>query len=473
MLGDYAKKNGFANIQIFDVRFIAVTDNVDSADGDYGLMVPIRNIFNEQYARDISIKRRSANRAKSSLGYPIGLCPYGYMPDPADNRRWVIDDEAAEIVREIYQLRLRGESVYQIADILKRKKIVTPSIYLTKKGIRKCRMTNQRGDYLWDKNVVRGILFNQCYTGDVINFKTYTKSFKLKQRLDNPKENWDIHENVHEAIIDRATWEKVQATFQTKQRQPKHVRKNMFAGFLKCANCGANLNYKYTHANPDNHYFSCRNKRDSNGLCGQTHHIRVDRLTEVVTKHISRVTRFANQFEDDFVKLVVDEHYKQIILLQDKNKKALANLRGRERELDIIFENLYEDKVGGKISEERFMRMSAKYEDEQSELSQKIKHLHAIVEEEKNHEMNADGFIKLIRKYTRINKLTPEILREFIDKIVVHHRETINKQTYQKIEIYYKMVGNIDVPDIIEQKQYLPAFGRTSEDNKKEDCIAI
>ncbi|MDD2362385.1 MAG: recombinase family protein [Eubacteriales bacterium] len=194
--------------------------------------------------------------------------------------------------------------------------------------------------------MVRKILQNQLYVGDVINFRTYSKSYKLKDRLANSPENWEIHRDVHEAIISREDWENVQKTFgDTKYRKPKYVEKNMFSGFLKCSDCGANLNYKYTHDNPDNHYFSCRNKRANNGLCSQTHHIRVDAITEIVTRELSNMVRFASAFEDEFVKIVVDEQYKQIQLLQKKNKDALQTAVARNNEVDILYEKLYEDSI--------------------------------------------------------------------------------------------------------------------------------
>lgn len=173
---------------------------------------------------------------------------------------------------------------------------------------------------------------NRAYLGDVIKFRTYSKSYKLKAWLNNAPENWEIHEGVHEPIIERQIFDDVQRTFgDTKYRKPKHIEKNMFAGYLYCSDCGAHLNYKYTHDNPDNHYFSCRNKRANNGLCAKTHHIRVDIITDIVTRHLSKILCFAALFEDEFVKIVVDEHYKRIQLQQQKNQIALHEALERER----------------------------------------------------------------------------------------------------------------------------------------------
>ena len=448
-----------------NVRLIAVNDGVDSEKGEDDF-TPFRNIMNEWYAKDMSRKMRSTLRTKSKQGYAIGQPPLGYKYGAVDPKRWVIDPEGAEVIRKIYSLRQDGTSINDIAKILKREKILIPSIYAQRKGFKNPTKKAVRGEYLWDAGIVRKILLNQSYVGDVVNFKTYSKSFKLKDRLENPKENWEIHENVHEPIIERSVWEEIQKSFgNTKYRKPKHVEKNMFAGLLKCSDCGANLNYKYTHDNLDNHYFSCRNKRQNNGLCSKTHHIRVDNLTDIVTRHLSSIIRFAALYEDEFVKIVVNEHYKHIQVQQKRNQEALQTALTREKEVDILYEKLFEEKVLGNLTEERFKKLSYKYEDEQSELKQKIKHLNTVVAEEKLHEMNADGFVELVRKYTDMQELTYEILHNFIDKIVVHHREKLFGEMVQKVETYYKMIGYMELPKMSESEKesFMKSFGRTEK----------
>ena len=445
-----------------DIRFIAVNDGVDSDKGEDDFC-PFRNIMNEWYAKDMSRKMRSTLRTKSNQGYAIGRPPMGYMHDATNPKLWVIDPEGADIVRHIFDLRQAGTSTNDIARILKREKVLLPSVYAQHKGFKKPTKQASRGDCMWNTSMVRSILMNQIYVGDVVNFKTYSKSFKLKDRFDNPPEKWEVHENVHEPIIARAVWEDIQKSFgKTKYRKPKYVPKNMFAGLLRCSDCGANLNYKYTHDNPDNHYFSCRNKRENNGLCGKTHHIRVDSLTKIVTDHLSNMMRFASAFEDEFVKLVVDEHYKQILIQQRKNQQALEMASAREREVDVLYEKLFEEKVLGNLSEERFKKLSYKYEDEQTELRQKLKHLKAIVADEKKHEMNAEGFLHLVRTYTDMQELTYEILHAFVDKIVVHHREKVYGEQVQRVEIYYKMVGYVELPLLTkdEKESLMVSFGR-------------
>lgn len=285
-------------LPMHNVRLIAVNDGVDSEKGEDDF-TPFRNIMNEWYAKDMSRKIRSTLKIKNSQGYAIGRPPYGYMYDEIDKKRWVVDKEAADIVRYIFNLRKYGESMNKIAKILKNEKVYIPSVYAAKKGFKKPISKPPLDKYLWNHGMIQNILSNQSYVGDVVNFKTYSKSFKLKKRLANDRENWQIHKNVHEPIISREMFEMIQNTFgNTKYQKPKHTTKNMFAGFLKCSDCGANLNYKYTHDNPNNHYFSCKNNRAQNGLCKKTHHIRVDVLTNIVRNDIDNIVKFATEFED-------------------------------------------------------------------------------------------------------------------------------------------------------------------------------
>jgi len=452
-----------------NVRLIAVNDGVDSALGDDDF-TPFRNIMNEWYLKDLSRKLRSAQRAKSAQGYAIGQPPLGYMRDPENPKRWVIDEEGAVVVRMIYAMRLQGTSVTDIAAKLKHRRVLTPSAYAAHKGYNK-RKISVNGAYFWDHPIVRSILSNRAYLGDVVNFRTYSRSYKLKQRLENPEENWDVHRGVHDPIISRPSWEAVQRTFgDTKYRKPKYVEKNMLSGYLFCADCGARLNYKYTHDNPENEYFSCRNKRARNGLCATTHHIRVDTVTELVTNHLRRTLHFADVFEDEFVKIVVDEHYKKILLTQRKNQHDLAEAKARDKEIDRLYEKIYEDQALGRLPEERFMKLAARYDEEQGLLRQRIRHLKKVVQEEKEHEMNTDGFLALARHYSAdFAELTPEMLREFIDKIVVHHRQKEQGVMQQRVEIYYKLIGHFKVPpfDKKQTERLQVSFGRI------RDVVAI
>ena len=439
-------------LPVHNVRLIAVNDGVDSDKGEDDF-APFRNIMNEWYAKDMSRKMRSTLKLKSNQGYAIGHPPFGYTYDENDHKKWAIDPESSEIVKKIYDMRTKGQSLNKIALELRYNKVLIPSMYAAKKGYRVAAIKSPRSEYLWTHGIIRKILTNQSYIGDIVNFKTYSKSFKLKQRLENPQEKWTVIKGAHPAIIDLETWDKIQKSFgNVKFRKPKNIEKNMFAGYLKCSDCGANLNYKFTHQNPDNSYFSCRNKRENNGICQKTHHIRVDVLTKIVRNHILNIVQFANLFEDEFVKIIIDENYRKVQKIHKQNQEKLEKMQGREKELDIIIEKLFEEKVLGNLSEERFLKMSKKYEEEQASLKSEIKNLEKIVQEEEKHEMNADEFLKIVRKYSNFEELNPEILREFIDKIIVHHRENIAGETVQKVEIFYKMVGHVKIPNIKKEK---------------------
>ena len=428
---------------------------------------PFRNIMNEWYAKDMSRKMRSTLKIKNRQGYAIGHPPYGYKYDEIDKKRWAIDEEAADVVRHIFDLRKQGESIKEIAKILKKEKVYIPSVYAMKKGFKKPLANPPLGEYLWTHVMVRSIMSNQSYVGYVINFKTYSKSFKLKGRIDNEHENWQIHKDVHEPIISRELFEEIQKSFgDVMYRKPKNIEKNIFAGLLKCSDCGANLNYKFTHDKPDNHYFSCRNQRVQNGLCKKTHHIRVDVLTHLVKNDISNIVQFATEFDDEFVKIVVDEDYKRIQATQKKNLYALNQMLARDKELDTLCKKVFEEKILGNLSEERFLKLSQKYEDEQFELKAQIKYMKKVVAEEKAHELNAYGFLKIVRKYSNIEELTTELLHEFIDKIIVHHKETVLGETIQRVEIYYKMIGQVQIPKFSrpEKDSYKKSFGRTKKE---------
>lgn len=444
----------------YDIHFIAILDNVDSntQSGTGDFIAPIKNIFNEMYISDVSRKLRTSQKIKSSQGYPIGRPPYGYMRDPENPKRWVVDEEAAELVQRIYRMRLEGNSIESIAAALRREKIDMPSVYAVKKGYSCPNNRLDRAEYWWRANMIDVILKNQSYCGDVINFKTFSKSYKLKQRLPNDKENWEIHTGVHEAIIDRHDWEQVQKSFESKYRKPKHTEKSIFAGYLKCSDCGANLRYKYTYPNHDNHYFSCGKYRES--LCGKTHHIRVDALEKLTLAAIDNAVRFARDFEDDFVKIVVSEKYKQIQLTQKQNQRKLDAARKREQELDILFSRIYEDNALGKLPDSQYHKLLHKYQEEYDILQEQIRFLETVVKEEQSNEMDVNNFLKVVQKYTRVNQLSSAILREFIHHIVVHHREAIGKETVQKVEIHFNFIGEVNLPDVEQRRKLLKSFGK-------------
>ncbi len=432
-----------------DIRLVAVSDNIDTAEGE-NEMAPIRNLFNEWYARDISKKRRISNKIKGNAGEPMGQPPYGYIKDPDNPKRWIVDDEAAQIVRRIYNMTLEGLGTEQIAKQLEQEEILTPRAYWLKKGVKRPGKGKQQPATKWNTSTVTHILSLQEYCGDILNFKTYSKSYKNKKRLENDRENWVIFKDVHEPVIDRAIFEQVQQKRgKVRKRRTNEGERNMFSGLLICADCGHNLHFHFNQGNPEIKYFNCSNYKGNRGTCTSTHYVRVDFLEQVVLGEIRRLTKFASLYEDEFLKAVIG-HSQQAEELERKLKeKELKSLLARDEELDGLFERIYEDNVSGKLSDDRFARMSRRYEDEQKELAEKIKKLRSEIEKQSSQVMTTDMFISLVRKYTRARKLTPRMLNELVEKIEVYHAEKIDGVWEQRLRIHYNCVGEIEIPKVL------------------------
>ena len=429
-----------------DIRLVAVSDNIDTAEGENEL-APIRNLFNEWYARDISKKRRISNKIKGNAGEPMGQPPYGYIKDPNDPKHWIVDDEAAQVVRRVYSMTLEGFGTEQIAAQLEKDDVLTPRAYWLTKGIKRPGKGKQQPPTKWNSSTITKILSLQEYCGDILNFKTYSKSYKNKKRIDNDRENWVVFQDVHEAIIERAVYEQVQQKRgKIRKRRTNNGEHNMFSGLLVCADCGSNLHFHFNQGNPEIKYFNCSNYKGNRGTCTSTHYVRVDFLEEVVLGEIRRLTKFASLYEDEFVKAVIG-HSKQAEQTDRKLKeKELRTLLARDEELDGLFERIYEDNVSGKLSDDRFAKMSRRYEDEQKELSEKIKKLRSEIEKQSSRSMTTDMFIGLVRKYTRARKLTPRMLNELVEKIEVFNAEKIDGVWEQRLRIHYNCVGTIEIP---------------------------
>ena len=432
-----------------DIRLVAVSDNIDTAEGENEL-APIRNLFNEWYARDISKKRRISNKIKGNAGEPMGPPPYGYKKDPDDPKRWVVDEEAAQVVRRIFRMTVDGYGTEQIAAILSEEKVLTPIAYWREKGVNRPGKSKLRGPYMWNSSTITHILSLQEYCGDILNFKTYSKSYKNKKRLANDRENWVIFQDVHEPIIERAVFEQVQQKRgKIRKRRTHEGERNMFSGLLVCADCGHNLHFHFNQGNPDIKYFNCSNYKGNRGSCTSTHYVRMDFLEQVVLGEIRRLTKFASQFEDEFVKAVIGHSQQAEATDRKLKEKELKALQARDEELDGLFERIYEDNVSGKLSDDRFARMSRRYEEEQKELAEKIKALRAEIDKQSSQSMTTDMFISLVRKYTRARKLTPRMLNELIEKIEVFNAEKIDGVWEQRLRIHYNCVGVIEIPDLI------------------------
>ena len=432
-----------------NVRFIAVNDGVDSAEGE-NEFAPFRNIMNEWYARDISRKVRSSQRLRGASGVPLSMPIYGYAKNPDNPKQWVIDDEAAEIVRYIYKLCIDGVSEYRIADRLEKEMILKPTEYWKSKGVRKPGKSSFKDSpYYWSKSTINKILNSREYMGDVVNFKTYSKSFKNKQRLLNPEENHMIFENVHEPIIDRKTWEMVQRIRDgTKRRQPKNTERHIFSGMLYCASCDRKLHFNVNHPNTELKYFNCSNYRGNRGTCNQTHYVRADALEQVVILEIQRMTAFLQDKENDFVQLLMSKSIQEAERESKRKTQEVRSMTVRCSDLESLFAKTYEDNASGKLSDERFMMLTKRYDDEQIALKKKIATIQAEIEANEKHKNSASRFLSIVKKYTDIQELTPNVLNELVEKIVVHHGQGLGKSRTQQLDIYYNFIGKLDSPEV-------------------------
>lgn len=431
-----------------DIRLVAVSDGVDSDEGEDDF-TPFRNIMNEWYAKDISKKRKIVNKMKGNAGIPLSQPPYGYIKNPDDLQFWVIDPEAADVVRRIYDMALEGYGLAEIATALGKDGIVNPTYYWRSKGVNRSGSKSTLEPTKWGHTTVKKILTLQEYCGDVINFKSYSKSYKMKRRIENPEENRAIFLNVHEPIIDRATWEKVQAMQKgTRRKKPTVTQEpSVFSGRLKCPECGGNLNFHFNQKNHDIKFFSCQSHNSGLRKCSATHYIRLDFLEQVVLYEVNRLAAFANEYERDFVKAMMGRSAKVAENDRARKQRELNALLTRDKELDMLFERLYEDNVAGKIDDTRFARMSKRYEQEQGEIGAKVKTLRLELKKAEGQQMDMEDFLATVRRYTHVTKITRRMVSELIDHIDVYHAEKQDGVTNQQVVIHYNCIGAFDVPD--------------------------
>ena len=433
---------------LHDIRLVAVSDGVDSDEGEDDF-TPFKNIMNEYYAKDISKKRRIVNKMKGNAGVPLSPPPYGYIKNPNDPRFWVVEPEAAEVVRRIYRMALEGYGLAETAAQLAADGVVNPTYYWRSRGTSRGGSKSTVEPTKWGHTTVKKILTLQEYCGDVINFKSYSKSYKMKKRIENPEENRAIFLNVHEAIIDRQTWEKVQALQKgTRRKKPTVTQEpSVFSGLLKCPECGGNLNFHFNQNNHDIKFFSCQNHNSGYRKCSKTHYIRLDFLEQVVLYEVKRLACFASEYENDFIKAMIGRSAKVAENTALRKQRELDALTARDRELDMLFERLYEDNVAGKIDDARFAKMSKRYEQEQGENAKKIKALRLELKKDESKRMDIDDFLETVRRYTDATTITKRMVAELIDHIEVYHAEKQDGVTNQRVVIYYNCIGAFDVPD--------------------------
>lgn len=433
-----------------DIRFIAINNGVDSINGTENDMTPFINIFNEFYAKDTSRKIKAVFKAKGNSGKHLTTNPpYGYLKDPENRNHWIIDEEAAEVVREIFRLCVAGYGPSQIASILEKRKVEIPIYHARKNGLTLPARSDGYSPYCWDDTTITRIFQRREYLGHTVNFKTYRKSFKCKKKLDNDPSEWVVFKNTHEAIVDQETFDIVQRIREGRRRFTPMGEMPILSGMLFCADCGAKL-YQVRHRGwtHEQEIFVCSSYRKHKGTCTphQIHNVQVE---EILLSELKRITAYARAHESEFVELVTKQNEKELARLMRDSNRELAQAKERIGKLDTIVQHLYEDNVEGKISDERFTRMSAAYEAEQKQLEARVSELETAIAEAREQRLNVDSFLGMVRKYTDVTELTAEIIRSFVEKIVVKKPEKIpgTRTKKQTLVIWWNFIGVVDIPN--------------------------
>lgn len=427
-----------------DVRYIAVMDSIDTSEG-LSDFLPVQDWFNEMHAKNTSKKVRAVMHDKGMSGKPLTtVIPYGYKKSSGGLDIWVIDEEAAEIVRKIFQLCIDGYGPTQIAKQLYQAKIPTPTEHWQAQGRKTSALPAV--PHRWSARTVSDILQRLEYCGHTVNFRTTTRSFKDKKKIERPKDEWKVFENTHEAIISDETFELVQELRSHKRRQNRTGEVSIFSGLLYCADCGGKLYYSVTNNyRPEGAYFFCSTYRKNSDNCS-AHYIREKVVYDLVLESLQRVLFYVQAYEKIFVQKQLEQSTKMQKTELAKKSRELAKMQKRINELDLLFQRIYEDNASGKLSDERFATMAFNYEDEQKELK--------LLAEERKTEIDVDNskmndvqqFIERARNYTHIKELSPAIVNEFVDRIMISQKQTIDGNTVYPIDIFYRGVGIIDMP---------------------------
>ena len=432
------------------IRFIAINNGVDSINGAENDMTPFINIFNEFYAKDTSRKIKAVFKAKGNSGKPLATTPpYGYMKDPENKFHWIIDEEAAAVVREIFRLCVAGYGPSQIASELERRQIENPVYHAKKNGKTLPARSSGYSPYRWDETTISRLLSRQEYLGRIVNFKTHTKSFRDKKTVDNDPSEWAVFENAHEPIIDQETFDIVQRIREGRRRVTPMGEMPILSGMLFCADCGAKL-YQVRHRGwtHEQEIFVCANYRKHKGMCSQ-HQIQNVQVEEILLRELKRITAYARSHEDEFVALVTRQNEKELSRLMRDSNRELAQAKERIGRLDGIMQHLYEDNLDGKISDERFARMSATYEAEQKQLEARVAELESAIAAAREQRLNVDSFLGMVRRFTDITELSAEIIRSFVEKIEVQKPEKVpgTRTKKQTLVIWWNFIGAVDIPE--------------------------
>ena len=438
----------------YDVRFIAVNDGVDSERGDSDGFAAIRNLFNEWYPRDTSKKVRVVFRQKGTSGKHLGKPPYGYRTDPADKDHWIIDEDAAPVVKRIFDLAIDGNGPEQIARILEQDKVLTTKALYAKQSENhpdpKKRKKMPERPYHWIGQSVVGILERMEYTGCTCNFKTYSKSYKLKKRIPNAIEDMCIFPDTQEAIVSQAQWDRVQELRKNKRRPTKAQRQGLFSGLLFCPDCGNKLHFATCKSfdGKQDHYV-CSSYKSGRGTCS-AHYIREDVLRELVLERIRAVNAYIRQdvegFQEEWLQCRRSDQERSI----REDRKRVEQAKKRLADLDVLLSRLYEDFVLGDLSKERYKKMTADYEAEQERLKLEIEVTEEWLETQETMSADVDAFVALTQKYVDVPELTPTIVNEYIKKIEVFPPDKSSGKRVQKVKIYFNFVDDVEIPVISE-----------------------
>ena len=440
---DYLKVGFYTEILFVekDVRFIAINNGIDSANQTNSDFTPFLNIINEFYAKDTSKKIKAVFKAKGESGKHLSPNPpYGYVKDKSDKNVWLVDEEAAEVVKRIYKMCLDGYGTTQIAKRLKQDKILTPRAYWYEKGTVNYN-TPPANKYNWSARTIIDILMKKEYLGHTVNFKTYKKSFKSKKFFLNPEEKQMVFENTHEPIIELDTWERVQELRKNKRRYTKVGKTNMFSGLVYCADCGQKLYYctsKYFESRQD--HFVCSTSRKNSEECS-THFIRAVVLEKGVLAHLRYVIGFVSAYEDKFREIMGAKHKAEVKKELAAKRRAITKAEKRIGELDRLFKSIYEDKTSGVLSDSRFKMLADDYEREQEDLRKSVATMTAEVEHKEEQSENIERFIEKVHKYFDLQELTPTILNDMVKRVYVHAPQKVDGKRTQEIDIYYDLVG--------------------------------
>ena len=445
---DYLKV-GYYTEELFPdlgIRFIAINNGIDSESQQDSDFTPFLNIINEWYAKDTSKKIRAVFKAKGQSGKPLSVNPpYGYLKSPDNKYEWIVDKEAAEVVRDAFRMCMAGYGPAQIAHEFAERKVKNPTAHAKALGIGKPDRRVYTDDYNWSTSTISRMLSRQEYLGRVVNFKTHRKSYKQKKQIWNDPSEWEVFENVFEAIIDKETFDIVQKIREGRRRKTPLGEMPMLSGMLFCADCGKKMypvrNRKWTREQEN---FVCSTYRKVRGGCS-SHQIRNVVVEEYLIKSIKQIFCYAKENENGFIKKVLSKTKSEVASTLHRNRIELQQVMERIDKLDSSIQHLYEDNLDGKISDERFMKLALNYEKEQKELEEKRYNIENNIADETDSAQNAERFMKIVRRYDEIDELTAELIREFVEKIMISKRDKIDEAKSQRVHIIWNFIGEFDL----------------------------